>query len=84
MFLKEIDDELKFGGVAGWKGAEGRNRRKKVHSKRIFLTINILLTRAGSSQITLVGSMTWQVASIPVMSSIGVQFSSVAQSCPTL
>jgi len=38
MFLKEID-ELKFGGVAGWSGAEGRDRRRKIHSKHIFLTI---------------------------------------------
>ena len=27
MFLKEID-ELKFGGVSGWSGAEGRDRRR--------------------------------------------------------
>ena len=42
------------------------------------------LTRAGSSQTTLVGPMTWQVASIPMISLIGVQFSSVAQLCQTL
>ena len=42
-----------------------------------------VLTRAGSSQTTLVGPMTWQVASIPLISLI-VQFSSVAQLCLTL
>ena len=40
---------MKFGGVAGWSWAEGRDRRKKVHSKHIFLTIKILHAVLGSA-----------------------------------